>query len=190
MWANRKQNNFNIYNAAYFLKHKEKHLKISLFYTCAPKISIWSSFWKKWKKIPGDIILLHVYQKLYDLWFLKYKARQNVLLFWAIFVLSPTWRPIKPKFWKIKKIPGGIIILLMCTINDNHMMYGSWDMEGDRIFYFEPFFALLPPYGPRKSKFWNKKNTYRYYRFTQLYHNDNHIMYGSCDMEQDGHNFL
>ena len=98
-----KQNNFNIYNAAYFLKHKEKHLKISLFYTCVPKISIWSSFWKKWKKIPGDIILLHVYQKSYDLWFLKYKARQNVLLFWAIFVLSPTWRPIKPKFWKIKK---------------------------------------------------------------------------------------
>ena len=104
------------------------------------------------------------------IWFLKYKAGQNVLSFWAIFVLLPTWRPRKPKFWKIKKIPGGIIILLMCTINDKHMMYGSWDMESDRIFYFEPFFALLPPYGPRKSKFWNKKNTYRYYRFTQLYH--------------------
>ena len=26
-------------------------------------------------------------------------------------------------------MPGDIIILYMCTINDNHMMYGSWDME-------------------------------------------------------------
>ena len=75
----------------------------------------------------------------------------------------------KTKILENKKIPGGIIILLMCTINDNHMMYGSWDMDSDRIFYFEPFFALLPPYRPRKSKFWNKKNTYIYYRFTQLH---------------------
>ena len=25
-WANKKQNNFNIYNVAFFLKNKEKHL--------------------------------------------------------------------------------------------------------------------------------------------------------------------
>ena len=32
----------------------------------------------------------------------------------------------------------------MCTINDNHMMYGSWDMECDRhnFLSFGPFFAL------------------------------------------------
>ena len=30
-------------------------------------------------------------------------------------------------FEKMKKSPGEIIILHMCTINDNHMMYGSWD---------------------------------------------------------------
>ena len=35
----------------------------------------------------------------------------------------------------------------------------------------EPFFALLPSYGPRKSKFWkNEKNSWRYYNFTNLYH--------------------
>ena len=33
--------------------------------------------------------------------------------------------PKKQNFGKLKKIPGGIIILLMCTINDSHMMYGS-----------------------------------------------------------------
>ena len=28
-------------------------------------------------------------------------------------------------FEKIKKMPVDVIILQMCTINDNHMMYGS-----------------------------------------------------------------
>ena len=53
----------------------------------------------------------------------------------------------------------------------------------DRIFcHSGPFFALLPPYGPRKSKFWkNEKNTWRYYHFTNI--NDSHMMYGSSDME-------
>ena len=29
------------------------------------------------------------------------------------------------KFEKLKKTPGDIIILHMCTINDNHMIYSS-----------------------------------------------------------------
>ena len=43
-------------------------------------------------------------------------------------------------------MPGDIIILHLCTSN-NHMMYGSSDMEStkDRIFcHFGLFFALLP----------------------------------------------
>ena len=35
----------------------------------------------------------------------------------------------------MKKPPGDIITLHMCTINDNHMMYGSWNMERDRQFF-------------------------------------------------------
>ena len=31
----------------------------------------------------------------------------------------------------MKKIPGDIIILNMCTKNYDHMMYDSWDMERD-----------------------------------------------------------
>ena len=30
-----------------------------------------------------------------------------------------------PNFEKIKQLPGDIIILQMCIINDNHMMHGS-----------------------------------------------------------------
>ena len=42
-WTNKKQNS-NVYNAAFFKKNKEKHLEISLFYTCVSKIlMIWST---------------------------------------------------------------------------------------------------------------------------------------------------
>ena len=34
-------------------------------------------------------------------------------------------------FEKLKNAPGDIIILQMCTINENHMMYGSSDMDCD-----------------------------------------------------------
>ena len=49
---------------------------------------------------------------------------------------------------KQKKPPGNIIILYICTINDNHMMCSFWDMDGaqHRIFcHSGPLFALLPP---------------------------------------------
>ena len=34
-----------------------------------------------------------------------------------------------------KKTPGDIITLNMCTINDNHIMYGSQDKERKRQFF-------------------------------------------------------
>ena len=48
-------------------------------------------------------------------------------------------------FEEMKKTPGDII-LQMCTINDNHMMYGSeiWSAAGWIFCHFGPFFALLP----------------------------------------------
>ena len=51
--------------------------------------------------------------------------RQTFSTFWAIFCpFSPltTW---KIKVLTLKKTPGDIILLHICTINDNHMMYGS-----------------------------------------------------------------
>ena len=52
----------------------------------------------------------------------------------------------KSKFWiKMKKTPRDIIILHMSTINKNHMMYDSWDMERGRqkFFSFGTIFALF-----------------------------------------------
>ena len=70
-----------------------------------------------------------------------------------------------------KKTPGDIILHL-CTTNDYHMMYGSWDMERNRIFrHFGSVFALNPhfslwaiflPFYPfntteKKFKKWKKR---------------------------------
>ena len=81
-----------------------------------------------------------------------------------------TW---KIKILKLEKTPGDII-LHICTINDNHMMYGSLDMYSNRqnfLSFWTVFFPFTGGCGPRKSKFWkNKKQTWRYYHFTNVYH--------------------
>ena len=54
--------------------------------------------------------------------------------FFALLPPPPLPLPNNPEnqnFEKTKKTPGDII-LHKCTINDNDMMYGSWDMEHDR----------------------------------------------------------
>ena len=50
-------------------------------------------------------------------------------------------------FEKMKYKPGEITILHLCNTNDDHMMYGSWDMEHDKqnLFHFGPSFSLVPP---------------------------------------------
>ena len=50
-------------------------------------------------------------------------------------------------FEKMKKTPGDIIILHMCTINDDHMMYVSWDVEHDRQ-NFLSFWATFCSFTP------------------------------------------
>ena len=63
--------------------------------------------------------------------------RQNFWSFWAIFCLFSPLTTRKIKILKLKKTPGDII-LHFCTINDNHMMYGSWDMEYNRQTHLPP----------------------------------------------------
>ena len=92
---------------------------------------------------------------------------------------------------KMKKAPGDVIILHMCTKNHDHMMYASWDVECDRenFLSFGPFFTLTP-LTIQKIKFLKKKNTWRYYTFTNVYHNEDHMMHGSWDTRTDWQFFL
>ena len=80
---------------------------------------------KKWKKMPGDIILLHMYtinedHMMCDILNIRC-SRQNFLSFGIIFCsFTPPNNPENPHFEKLKKTFGDIINLLMSTINDNH----------------------------------------------------------------------
>ena len=105
---------------------------------------------KKKKKTPGDIIILPMLtmndsQMMYGSWDMECN-KQNFLSFrTAFYPFTPltTWKIKILKKWK--KIPGDIIILHMCTINDHHMMYGSWNIETNRFFVIlDQLFPFYP----------------------------------------------
>ena len=100
--------------------------------------------------------------------------RQNFLPFWTIFCTYPPNNPKNQNFEKMKKLPGDIIFH-MCTINDNHMMYGSWDMERDRQ-NFLLFWTVFFPFTPQNQNFKKMKIIIK----------NN----GSWDIERDGQIFL
>ena len=82
----------------------------------------------------------------------------------------------------MKKASGDVIILLMCTINENNMMYGSWDIKHDRIFVI---FAHLTPLTTQKIKILKKrKNPWRNIIILLLCTiNENDMMYCSWHMK-------
>ena len=83
--------------------------------------------------------------------------------FRSFFALSPPNDPDNQNLERMKKMPGNIILLHMCTINAT-----------DRIFcHSGPFFALSPPDNPENQICKKHMCTL----------NDNHMMYGSQDME-------
>ena len=75
----------------------------------------------------------------------------------------------------------------MSTTNDNHMMYGSWDMVFNRQ-NLSSFWTILCPF-TEKSKFWKKKpgDIITLHLCTR---NDKHMMYGSLDTRCNEQSFL
>ena len=66
----------------------------------------------------------------------------------------------------------------MCTINDNHMMHGSWDMEHNKQIFFS-FWTFFCPFTPLTTD----------YHFTHVY-NIWKSYDCSWDTERDRQNFL
>ena len=71
--------------------------------------------------------------------------------FRLLFALLPPNNPKNQNFEKMKKTTGDIIILHRCAINDNHTMYGSWDMEHEGQ-NFLSFWTSLCPFTPLKTR--------------------------------------
>ena len=90
---------------------------------------------QKMKKASGDVIILNLCNKKHDHMMYAYSDMEcllghNFLLFQAIYCFFAPLMTPKIKIWKkCKKAPGHIILLQMCTINQDHIMYSSWDMK-------------------------------------------------------------
>ena len=107
-----------------------------------------SDFWKKWKKLLDISSFYTCVPKTqsYEVQFLRYRVRENFLSFWAIFCsFAPLLTP-KIKIWKkCEKHPDIYPILLyMCTINQDHMMYGFWDMKCNRQNFLSSWTVFCP----------------------------------------------
>ena len=116
---------------------------------------------KKWKNSSGDIIILYMHHKWQShVWFLRYGVQQTE--FFVILDSFLTFYPPKDqKNQNFKKEKKGayIVILHLCTINDNYMMYGAWDMECGRQIFFVILDHFLPFYSTntiQKIKIWKK----------------------------------
>ena len=80
---------------------------------------------------------------MYRSWHIRCN-RPNFLSFWVIFCPFTFDHPENQNF-EIIKTPKDIIILHMCTINDDQMMYVSWDMQcyGHNFLSFWAIFVFL-----------------------------------------------
>ena len=118
---------------------------------------------KKWKNTRRYYHLTQVYhkQQSYDVWFLRYGAWQtkclvildyflhfypsnNIILDRSLSFYSLN-NPKNQNFEKMKTAPRDTIILHKCTINDNHILYCSWDMKCDRQ-NFLSFWIVFSPF--------------------------------------------
>ena len=67
------------------------------------------------------------------------------------------------------KEPADIIILNKCTINNNHMMYGPWNMksDGQNVLSFSTVFLPVIQRTTQKIKIW--KNWKKHVEISSLY---------------------
>ena len=123
--------------------------------------------------------------------------RQTFLSFWTVFCTFTPFNNLKNEnFEKMKKYPRDIIIFHMCTINANHMMYGSWDIDhdGQNFLLFWTIFCPFTLQRTQKIKILKKCKKKKKPGDIIILHkcviNGNHMMYGSWDMKHDGQNFF
>ena len=96
-------------------------------------------FKKMKKKLWRDYHFTLVYHKWwsYDVWFLRHETQNTIFFVIFNYFFLPPNNPENQNFEKMeRKKARDITIFHMSTMNDNHMMYGSWNMKRDRQNFF------------------------------------------------------
>ena len=156
-------------------------------------------FWKNENELEDFTNLYHKWQS-YDVWLLRYGAQRTkffvILDCFLLFYTTPppSNNPNNQNFVKMKKAPGGIIILHRCSKNENNMINGSWDTEHDRqnfLSFWTTFCLFTQSINPKNGIFEKMRKSLE--DIITLYtctRNKNRTMYDSWDMECDGQNFF
>ena len=125
------------------------------------------------KKFAGDIVILHKCTKnhnhmMYGSWDMEWDGK-HFLSFWAIFCPfttkahppnDPENQNFEEKKWK-RHLETLSFYRYMCTINVDHMTYGSWNTRCNRQKCLS-FWAIFCPFSPlttRKIKILQLKKT-------------------------------
>ena len=159
------------------------------FFHFFPKNSLKNQVWKNEK---NACTILHLHNKNHDLialQFLRYRARQTkifiILGHFMLFYPLPQ-KLKKSKFWENKKTPGDIIMLHLCTKNQDDTIYSSWGMERDRLklAMLDHFLPFNPLKNPQNQNF-EKVKKFAQDIITLHTKNCDHTMHGSWNTEWD-----
>ena len=137
------------------------------------------------KKTSGVVIIFNWCNKntIKSCMLTKIQSVTDIIIchFRSFFALLSHYWPGKLKFGKMLKKSADIILLRMCTINQGHMMYGSWDIKCKGQSFFAilgHLFCPLTLLATEKIKILKiLKNAWRYYCFTVCTTNDNHELW-------------
>ena len=125
-----------------------------------------------------------------DTRFLRDRVRQTEFFvkFSSIFLpFYPLNHPKNQNFLKIKKIPGDIILLHMCTINEDQIIYGSWNERRDTYFFviLGQFLSFHPSDNPGNQNFEKLKKIPGDVIILHMWTiNENQMMHGYWNMER------
>ena len=139
-------------------------------FCCFTSLTVWKiKNLKKWKNTSRYHHFTYVYQKIMIRWYTVpeiWCVRDVIVIsHFGLFFYPPKSQKKMKKWKKCLEISSFYIcapkIMIICyTIPE------ICCVSDVIIFHFGPFFALLLPYQPEKSKFWkNEKTTWRYHHF-------------------------
>ena len=139
------------------------------------------------KKVAGDIIILHMSTKYHNIWRTVSEIwTETDRIFchslWTTFcpftspspphtsLMIPKIKILKNKRKKCLQILS--FYTYMCTISEDHMIYGSWNIRCNRqkVLSFQVIFSFQPLDNLENQNFNTEKNTWKYYHFIYLHH--------------------